>query len=71
MIFDKRKMVRLQKLATPHWVKRMKKNKQLLLCEASNYNMLHEVDHGRLEKANGAWDLLSVNVRNYHAGSLV
>ena len=35
----------------------------------SHYNMLHEVDHGRLEKANGAWDLLSVNVRNYHAGS--
>ena len=35
MIFDKRKMIRVLKLATPH----EKRNKQLLLCEAPNQPM--------------------------------
>ena len=39
MIFDKRKMLRVLKLATTHLVKRMKRNKQLLLCEAPKWGV--------------------------------
>ena len=34
MIFDKRKMVKVLKLTTPYWVKRVKRYNHLLLCEA-------------------------------------
>ena len=34
MIFDKREMVRVLKLIPPYQVRRVKRNHQLLLCEA-------------------------------------
>ena len=45
MIFDERKMVRVLKLATPHKVKRMKRNKQLLLCEAPKCSCICMLRH--------------------------
>ena len=38
MIFDKEKMVRVLKLATPHLVKRAKRNNQLFQCEAPKWD---------------------------------
>ena len=39
MVFDKKKMVKVLKSTTSYYLKRVRRNNQLLLCEASKHSI--------------------------------